>query len=111
MTDDSANDFALAELDGPLALVAEVVAPGEHAHREAVQDVLLGVADGAVNLMLKLGLSDRKVLDHIYLSAFARYPKEQEVKDVTALLARARDNRNARREASSSVAWSAGATS
>ena len=41
----------LAELGRPIALVAEIVAPGEHAQREAMQDVLLGEADRAEHLM------------------------------------------------------------
>src|SRR5262245_62057769 len=40
-----------AELDRPGALVAEIVAPGPQAAREAVQDVLLGEADGAQHLV------------------------------------------------------------
>ncbi|MBM3785111.1 MAG: DUF1553 domain-containing protein [Acidobacteria bacterium] len=66
----------------------------------------LSAPDGAVSLMLKLGLSDKKALDHIYLSAFSRYPNEQELRDIFAMLAKARDNKNARREALEDLAWS-----
>ena len=45
----------VAERDRPVALVAEVVAPGEHAQRVAMQDVLAGEADRAVHLMRDRG--------------------------------------------------------
>ena len=41
----------MAERRCPVALVAEVVPPREQPKREAVQDVLAGEADGAVNLV------------------------------------------------------------
>ena len=40
-----------AKLRRPVAFVAEVVAPGQHTQREAVQHVLLRKADGAEDLM------------------------------------------------------------
>jgi hypothetical protein len=40
-----------AEFSSPVALVAEVVTPGQHAQREAVQYVLLGKADRSKHLM------------------------------------------------------------
>src|SRR6202522_1430697 len=40
-----------AEFDRPMAFAAEVVSPGKHAQREAMQNVFLGKADGAQNLM------------------------------------------------------------
>src|SRR6186713_3108374 len=53
----------LPKLDGPGALVAEIVAPGPQAAREAVQCVLLREADGAQDLVgdacpLRGGLAD-----------------------------------------------------
>src|SRR5688572_8317920 len=53
----------LAELDRPGALVAEVVAPGPQAAREAMQDVLLGEADGAQHLMGDAGAFGRGLAD------------------------------------------------
>jgi hypothetical protein len=44
----------------------------------------LSAPDGYVSLFLKLGLSDSRILDHVYLTAFSRYPSQQER---TALLA------------------------
>ena len=38
----------------------------------------LSAPDGYVTLFLKLGLSDRKILDHMFLSAYSRYPKAEE---------------------------------
>lgn len=63
----------------------------------------LSAADGVVNLVLKLGLSDKKVLEHLYLSAFSRYPREAEIAQMTDLLAKARP---ARREALEDMVWS-----
>src|SRR3954453_18943849 len=40
-----------AERGRPIALVAEIVAPGEHAQRVAMQDVLVGEAYRAMHLM------------------------------------------------------------
>jgi hypothetical protein len=38
----------------------------------------LGAQDGYIALFLKLGLSDSRMLDQVYLSAFSRYPTEAE---------------------------------
>jgi len=34
--------------------------------------------EGAIEMFLKLGLSNSKILDHLYLSALSRYPTERE---------------------------------
>ena len=47
--------IAVAERRRPVALVAEVVAPGQHAQRVAMQDVLVGEADRAMHLMRDRG--------------------------------------------------------
>src|SRR5690242_9681892 len=47
----AARRHTAAELGGPMALVAEIVAPREHAQGEAVQDVLLREPDGAMDLV------------------------------------------------------------
>lgn len=38
----------------------------------------LSAADGTIALFLKLGLSDRRILEFMYLSAFSRYPTDAE---------------------------------
>ena len=43
----------------------------------------LSAPDGYVTLFLKLGLSDRKILDHMFLSAYSRYPKAEEAAQIT----------------------------
>jgi hypothetical protein len=44
--------------------------------------------NGYAALALKLGLSDAKILDHLFLSAYARYPSDAERQQlVTALKA------------------------
>src|ERR1700749_2944522 len=47
----AARGYAFAELDRPVALGAEIVAPGQRAQGEAVQDVLDGEADRAMHLV------------------------------------------------------------
>src|SRR5712691_13071721 len=47
----AAPGYEMAELDRPVALAAEIVAPGQEPQRVAVQNVLLGEADRAVYLM------------------------------------------------------------
>ena len=73
----------------------------------------LSAADGVVALMLKLGLSDKKMLDQLYLSAFARYPKESELKKIGDMLRKVRDAKptreaqsTARKEAVEDLVWS-----
>ena len=39
---------------------------------------MLRADDNAISMYLKLGLSNDRVLEHLYLSAFSRYPTEQE---------------------------------
>ena len=38
----------------------------------------LSAPDGTIALFLKLGLSDRRIVEHIFLSAFSRYPTDAE---------------------------------
>ncbi len=63
----------------------------------------LSSPNGVVALVLKLGLSDRKVLEHVYLSAFSRYPRPEEITRLTALLTKARP---ARQEGLEDLFWS-----
>jgi hypothetical protein len=46
--------------------------------------------NGYISLLLKLGMSDSRILEHMTLSAFSRYPSEQERTEWPALLAKAR---------------------
>jgi len=56
--------------------------------------------DGYVGLFLKLGLSDARILEHIFLTAFSRYPTQAEK---SALLADLKQG--ARRQALEDVLW------
>ena len=46
----------------------------------------LSAPDGTIALFLKLGLSDRRILEHMFLSAFSRYPADSERQTLTAAL-------------------------
>lgn len=62
----------------------------------------LSAPDGTVALFLKLGLSDRRILEHMYLSAFSRYPNETERQMLAAALEKvklAKGTEEARRDA------------
>ncbi len=72
----------------------------------------LSAADGYVALLLKLGLSDARLLDHLYLSAYGSYPSEQEKREMTTALAASRQGkptaeaaREARRQALEDMVW------
>ena len=73
----------------------------------------LSAADGTIALFLKLGFSDRRITEYLYLSAFSRYPTAEETRTVTAALESARlakgtdeARRDARRQALEDMAWS-----
>ena len=64
----------------------------------------LSAPDGYVALFLKLGLSNSRILEHVYLTAFSRYPTESEK---TALLAAmSKSNRDQREQALEDMLWS-----
>jgi len=63
----------------------------------------LSAPDGYVALFLKLGLSDSKILDHIYLTSFSRYPSESEKGTLLAALAEAR--KPSRQQALEDMMW------
>lgn len=63
----------------------------------------LSAPDGYVALFLKLGLSDSKILDHVYLTAFSRFPAESEKTALLAELARAR--KPSRQQALEDMMW------
>jgi len=65
-----------------------------------------------VNLFLKLGLSDSRMVDQLYLSAFSRYPSEAERGALLSQLSQARALkgtpeavRDARRQAIEDMTW------
>ncbi len=62
----------------------------------------LSSPDGYLNLLLKLGLSDTRILEHITLSSLGRYPTESEKTNLPKLLAM---KGNARREALEDLTW------
>ncbi|MBI2688160.1 MAG: DUF1553 domain-containing protein [Acidobacteria bacterium] len=62
--------------------------------------------NGVVSLVLKLGLSDKKVLEHLYLSAFSRYPRPTELTEMTALLDKSKASKATRKEALEDLVWS-----
>jgi len=68
--------------------------------------------NGYAALALKLGLSDAKILDHLYLSAYARYPTEAERKATADALKASRlvkgsaeVQRDARQKALEDMMW------
>ena len=63
-------------------------------------------------LAIKLGLSDSKILDHLFLSAYSRYPTDSEKQPMLAALRKARGvtgspdvQREARRQALEDMMW------
>lgn len=72
----------------------------------------LSAADGTVALFLKLGLSDSRILEHAFLSAYSRYPSDAERQSALAALAKVRDGKGsaevqkeARRQALEDMLW------
>ena len=72
----------------------------------------LSASDAYAALAVKLGLSDSRILDHLYLAAYSRYPTEAERAPLLAELAQARQRtgtpevqREARRQALEDMMW------
>jgi hypothetical protein len=65
----------------------------------------LSAQDGYGSLFLKLGLSDSKILDHVFLSAFSRYPRESEKSTLLADLASSHTNKDTHRQALEDMMW------
>jgi hypothetical protein len=72
----------------------------------------LSAPDGVVALFLKLGLSDSRMIEQTYLSAYSRYPTPDEKSSILADLAKARAvpgtpeaKKEARRQAVEDMAW------
>ncbi len=72
----------------------------------------LSAPDGTIALFLKLGLSDRRILEFMYLSAFSRYPSEAERSAMIGALEQAKltkgteeARRDAHRQALEDMVW------
>lgn len=71
----------------------------------------LSAPDGTIALFLKLGLSDRRILEYMYLSAFSRYPTDAERQTLMTALESARtgksaeQQREAHKEALEDMVW------
>jgi hypothetical protein len=63
----------------------------------------LSAADGYVALFLKLGLSDARIIEHVFLTAFSRYPTESEKSTLVAALGKARNE--SRQQALEDMLW------
>jgi hypothetical protein len=62
--------------------------------------------DGNIALFQKLGLSERRVVEQLYLSAFSRYPAAQELESVLKVLSPAwAEKGDARRQGLEDLAW------
>jgi hypothetical protein len=72
----------------------------------------LSAGDGTIALFLKLGISDRRILEHVSLSAYGRYPTDAERQASLAALENARlakgteeARRDAHRQALEDMVW------
>jgi hypothetical protein len=66
----------------------------------------IGAPEGTVALFLKLGLSDRRILEHLFLSAYSRYPAEGERTAMLSELEKARrGGTEAHRQALEDMSW------
>jgi hypothetical protein len=88
------------------------IAQALHAINGDTLNKKLMAPDGAVALFQKLGLSDGRALDQLYLSALSRFPSEAERQEAMARLGAARQVkgtpdfvREARRQAMEDMAW------
>ena len=66
----------------------------------------LGAPEGTIALFLKLGMSDRRIVEYLYLSAFSRYPTDSERQSLGAALESAKQGRReAHQQALEDMAW------
>jgi hypothetical protein len=72
----------------------------------------LSSPDGTIALFMKLGLSDRRIMEYMYLSAFSRYPSESERAALALALEKTRlekgteeTRRDAHRQALEDMVW------
>ena len=73
----------------------------------------LSANDGYLSLLVRLGLSDARIVEHLFLSAFSRYPREDEKRELVAAMEKARLKtgtaealRDSRRQVLEDMAWS-----
>ncbi|HTS62678.1 MAG TPA: DUF1553 domain-containing protein [Candidatus Acidoferrales bacterium] len=64
----------------------------------------LSASDGTIALFVKLGMSDRRIIEFLYLSAFSRYPSDAERQAILAALAGV--PRGEHQQALEDMAWS-----
>ena len=104
----------------PLRLVCDVeersadpsIAQALHVINGETLNGKLGAEGNNVASFLKLGLSDRRILEHLFLSAFSRYPTESEKQTILGELKEARADHGserarerARRESIEDLMW------
>jgi hypothetical protein len=73
----------------------------------------LSATDGYLSLLVRLGLSDARIVEHLFLSAFSRYPSEDEKRELVAAIEKTRLKtgtqealRESRRQVLEDMAWS-----
>jgi hypothetical protein len=52
-------------------------------------------SDRTIALAMKMGLSDRRILEHVFLSAFSRYPTDSERQQLLSQIASAKNHKEA----------------
>jgi hypothetical protein len=55
----------------------------------------ISAGDGTIALAMKMGLSDRRILEHVFLSAFSRYPTDSERQTLLSQIASAKNHKEA----------------
>jgi len=63
----------------------------------------LSAGDGYVALLLKLGLSDSRILEHLYLTAYSRYPSDAEKTELLGVLEKSK--KQSRQQALEDMVW------
>ncbi len=65
----------------------------------------ISAPDGYAAMFLKLGLPESRIIDQLFLSAYSRYPDDQERASLTSALATTRSTADARRQALEDLMW------
>ena len=67
----------------------------------------LSAPEGTIALFLKLGFSDRRIIEYVYLSAFSRYPTDSERHELVAAIEKAKAGHgpDAHRQALEDMVW------
>jgi hypothetical protein len=91
---------------------APSVAQALHVINGDTLNLKLSASDAYPALAIKLGLSDSRILDHLFLSAYSRYPSEEERQPLLEALRKARTTqgaaevqRESRRQALEDMMW------